>query len=383
MVKQLWVFVSMVIMLSFLCEKIAAQEVEADKAKSWSLSGRVQLQHLYDNSLDADEAATNNGFRMRRTRLQVKAKLNDWLSGKIQMEVRDNAPSLKDAEAKLKLFDKYAIRLGQFKVPVWREELRSSGSLFLVERSEAAGFLDMYYLSARNIGIEFNGAYKNGLSFALNYSNGSGEGIREDAGRSKYRVSHDTLFTALQSPNNGKLFTGRINYAIKEVAEIGLSIALNQLGNQVASLDLDNRGNVYAVAPDFGVYLPLGLDIEGGLAFGKISGDLLSGSSTGSVNMNFDDRSFNLADVTALWKKSLAGPVQQLGGLDGYGFAAGVSYIEPDTDTSDDEMINFRFGPVIYFGSQFKLQINGEVESYTDPDMDSVFKIRSQVTLNL
>ncbi|MEJ2545428.1 MAG: porin, partial [Calditrichaceae bacterium] len=151
-----------VVVLFVFSASLMAQDVEASKAKNWSLSGRVQLQHLYDNSIDADAAKNNNGFRMRRTRLQVKAKLTDWVSGKVQIEVRDNSPRLKDAEAKAKLFNNYALRLGQFKVPVWREELRSSGSLYLVERSHAAEFLVDNYLSARHIGLEVSGSYENG-----------------------------------------------------------------------------------------------------------------------------------------------------------------------------------------------------------------------------
>lgn len=354
--------------------QVFAQEVEASKAKNWSLTGRVQLQHLYDNSIDADAAKNNNGFRMRRTRLQVKAKLTDWVSGKIQIEVRDNAPRLKDAETKVKLFDNFALRLGQFKVPIWREELRSSGSLYLVERSPAAEFLVEEYLSARHIGMELSGSYKNGIGFAINYSNGAGEGVREDAGRSRFEEIDDTTFESINNVNNGKLFTARINVPIKKVAEIGLSFALNQLGNKIAEYGIDNEGNVYVIAPDFGVYLPIGLDIEGGLAFGSVSKDLIGAE---------DDEKFNLYDVTALWKLPLEKPLENLGGLDVFGFAAGISYIEPDTKTDDNEMLVLRFGPVIYFGKQFRLQVNGEVEQFSAPGSDDVFKIRSQFTLNL
>ena len=353
---------------------VFAQEVEASKAKSWSLAGRVQLQHLYDNSIESDAAKNNNGFRMRRTRLEVKAKLTDWISSKIQIEVRDNAPRLKDAEAIMKLYENYEVRLGQFKVPVWREELRSSGSLLLVKRSVAAAFLEENYLSSRHIGFEFAGKYKNGIGFAVNYSNGAGEGGREDAGRTRYTKVDDTTFVSLDEVNNGKLYTARINIPIKKIVEIGLSVSLNQLGNEIAEYGIDNKGNVYVIAPDFGLYLPFGLDIEGGFAIGALSKDLL-----GSVK----DENFNLFDVTAQWKKSLEKPIENLGGLDAFGFAGGISYIEPDTNTDDDEMLNFRFGPVIYFGKQFRLQVNGEIESMTAPDTDNVFKIRSQFTLNL
>ncbi len=353
---------------------LMAQSVEASKAISWSLAGRVQLQHLYDNSMDADSAANNNGFRMRRTRLEVKAKLTDWVAGKIQIEVRDNEPRLKDAEAKIKLYHDYEVRLGQFKVPVWREELRSSGSLLLVERSAAAAFLEEHYLSARHIGLELTGSYKNGIGFAVNYSNGAGEGGREDAGRTRYSQVDDTTFTSIDEINNGKLFTARINVPIKKIAQIGLSFALNQLGNEIAEYEIDNEGNIYVLAPDFGLYFPFDLEVEGGVAIGSISKDLLGSS---------DDEKFNLFDITAQYKKLLDRPIENLGGLDAFGFAGGISYIEPDTNTDNDEMLSYRFGPVIYFGKNLRLQVNGEVEDSTAPGTDDVFKIRSQVTINL
>ncbi|MEJ2543035.1 MAG: hypothetical protein P8Y99_03115, partial [Calditrichaceae bacterium] len=145
-------------------------------------------------------------------------------------------------------------------------------------------------------------------------------------------------------------------------------------GNEIEEYGINNEGNVYVIAPDFGVYLPMGLEIEGGLAFGSVSKDL-----TGSA----DDEKFNLYDVTALWKQSLEKPLENLGGLDAFGFAGGISYIEPDTETDDNEMLVIRFGPVIYFGKQFRLQVNGEVERNAAPGSDDVFKIRSQFTLNL
>lgn len=370
MCKYLMVFA----FLNILTVSLMAQEVEASKAKSWSMAGRVQLQHLYDNSLDADASTNNNGFRIRRTRLEVKAKLTDWVAGKIQIEVRDNAPRLKDAEAKIKFYDNYEVRLGQFKVPVWREELRSSGSLLLVERSVAAAFLEENYLSARHIGLEVSGLYKNGIGFTVNYSNGSGEGGREDAGRTRYSEVDDTTFTSIDEINNGKLFTARINVPINKIAEIGLSMALNQLGNEIAEYGIDNQGNIYVVAPDFGLYFPFGLDVEGGVAVGSISKDLLGSS---------DDEKFILFDITAQWKKSMEKPIENLGGLDAFGFASGISYIEPDTNTDDNEILSYRFGPVIYFGKNLRLQVNGEIEDSTTPGMDDVFKIRSQFTLNL
>jgi len=136
----------------------------------------------------------------------------------------------------------------------------------MVEQSAAAEFLVDTYLSARHVGIEFGGKFQNKVAFAMNYSNGAGEGGREDAGRTKSDVI-----------NNGKLIPARINVPVGQVIEIGVSYALNKLGRKQGSLN--DTGNVYAIAPDFGIYLPSNIDIEGGMAIGSISKDFAGGEN--------------------------------------------------------------------------------------------------------
>ena len=348
-----------------LCTNGWAQEVKTKNSKSWEVSGRIQLQYLYDTEIDGDAAQTNNGFRMRRGRLQAKGKLTDWISTKFQIELRDNDPRLKDAEAKIKLGKTLYARVGQFKVPVWREEfMRSSGSLLLVERSSAANFLITLGLSAQQIGIELGGRYKSGVSWAANISNGSGEGNREDAGRPK------SDFT-----NNGKLVIGRVNVPIGKKLQIGVSGAANRVGSNTGASD--NSGTIWAIAPDFGFYTFSGdkgkITVEGGLALGSISSDFLGTA---------DNVNFRVVEVTGRWTKKFAEPNPSLGGLDAVEFAVGISYVEPNDDVDDNETTTFRFGPAVYFGKNARLQVNGEIVDSSIPTEDTVFRIRAQTTFN-
>lgn len=350
------------VLMVFLGTSADAQEVKASKAKSWSLSGRVQLQHVYNTSVDSDASRTNNGFRVRRTRIQTKAKFTEYVSAKIQFDIRDNSPRLKDAEGKIKLFNKKAaLRFGQFKAPVWREEFkRSSGSLMLVERSAAAEFLADSYLSARHVGVELNAELGESFSAAINYSNGAGEGFRED-GRGK----SETI-------NNGKMIAARLDGKFGKTLQVGVSYASNTLGTNEAGMD--ETGPATVIAPDFGVYLGNGLDIEGGLAIGSFD-QMLTGSA--------EDISFMVYDVTAQWKSKLATPSDALGGMDAIGLALGFSGIDGNTDVDDNEATVLRFGPVFYFGKRTRLQINGESTSFSAEGVDSDFTIRSQFTVNL
>jgi hypothetical protein len=298
---------------------------------------------------------------IRRARLQTKAKLTDQVSGKIQIEVRDNSPRLKDAEGKIQVANDFFFRFGQFKVPVWREELRSSGKLLMVERSSVAEFLADTYLSARHVGIEFGGQIAQKGTFAVNYSNGAGEGGREDAGRNKNDVT-----------NNGKLFTARVNVPVGDIFELGVSGAINKIGNKIGTID--NSGNNSAIAPDFGVYMTNGITVEGGAAFGSVNNDYIGSEK---------NQSFVLFDVTGKYLSKFKGINQALGGMDAIEIAIGLSRLDPDKNISDNEATILRFGPGFYFGKQTILQINGEIEKYSAPNSETIFKIRSQFMVNL
>ena len=74
-------------------------EVKAKNSKSLQFSGRVQLQHAWNEAFSLiDETRTKHGYRLRRGRLQIDAKLSSFVSAKFQVEARDNSPCLKDAE---------------------------------------------------------------------------------------------------------------------------------------------------------------------------------------------------------------------------------------------------------------------------------------------
>ncbi|MFQ5632353.1 MAG: hypothetical protein ACE5I1_26585, partial [bacterium] len=220
------------------------------------------------------------------------------------------------------------LRFGQYKVPVWREELRSSSKLLLIERSHVAEFLGNLKLSVRHVGVEFGKKTDSGVDFAINLSNGAGEGGREDAGRTK----SDFI-------NNDKLLTGRVNIPVGEVFQIAVSGAMNKVGNAIGTSD--NSGTISAIAPDFGVYLDAGergkVEVEGGFVFGSIGKDFLESP---------DGSDFSLFDATGRYTYKLKKASENLAGMDVVEFAAGFSRLDVDNTV----MNVFRFGPAFYFG---------------------------------
>ena len=356
---------------------VISQEVKSSNSMSLNIAGRVQVQHLYNADIASDSALINNGLALRRFELNLKAKVNDYISSVVQFEFRVNAPRLQEAEIRLGFYKNYFLRVGQFKVPVWREELRSSGDLLLVERSVTAAVLVLTRLSERQLGLEFGSKYNSGIEWALNLSNGSGATNPE--------VTGSTKETDYQ--NNGKMVSGRINVPLGKTVQLGLSGAHNLYGNKIVKADTifqDNIGGIAAIAPDFGIYLPSGIDIEGGVVFGKSEDRfvVLKGDEPDKFSLGIGEVNFTMMDISARWKGKLAQANNNLAGVSGWELAAGVSYLDPDNDTSDDELLYLRLGPALRFGEKTRLQVNAELSQPSDSEKESIFRLRSQLTVN-
>ncbi|MEK7728309.1 MAG: hypothetical protein AAB354_07825, partial [candidate division KSB1 bacterium] len=158
---------------------------------------------------------------------------------------------------------------------------------------------------------------------------------------------------------------------------LGLSGVVNNVGTKVSTSTstTDNTGTITAITPDFGAYFTTGaksqVDIEGGLALGKISKEVFGPAATG-------DQSYTLFDVTGRWLTQMSAAKASLGGLDAFEFAAGFTLVDPDSDQPNSGSKYFRFGPALYFGKQTRLQFNAEFEMPEGEGAQDVFQIRSQ-----
>ncbi len=345
-----------------ICESgpATAQEVKTVNSKSWELNGLIQAQHSYNQDIASEAERTNEGFRLRRVRFQARAKLTDFIETNLQIDVRDNSPRLKDAEGRITLFQHYYVRAGQFKVPFWREELRSSSRLLLIERSAVAEFLIGQNISARHLGFELGRSSTSGLGFALNFSNGSGEGNKEDAGTRK-----DGVFI-----NNGKLLAGRANYVLSKSFQLGLAAAHNHVGNTIGTEN--TTGTISAIAPDLNWLLKTSerneVEFESGVVFGERKSE---------ANLP-SDRSFAGFDITGRYRSRAQTASANWGGLEGWELAGGFSWVDDNRDLSENETSYVRFGPALLFGKTVRLQFNGELVMPNAPGAENTFIVRSQ-----
>jgi phosphate-selective porin len=176
---------------------IKQQETEAVRKSFWlSAARQMQLtgytQIRYQN---LDEPNKNNGFDIRRARLDLKGNVTPFFGFRLQAEFADR-PKILDAYAEIKLADYFTITAGQFKLPFSLENLTSSNKLEMIDRAQSVEALAargkdvIGNQNGRDLGIQVGGVIlknKNGalLEYRLGIFNGSGINIADTANEAK------------------------------------------------------------------------------------------------------------------------------------------------------------------------------------------------------
>jgi len=117
------------------------------------IGGTVQVRYLF-NFLDddADDDDFESGFDIPRSDLSFSGKIYDSIQYKLSFRADDSA-DLRDAWARWNWDNGWGLQLGQYKLPVWREDYTSSSRQLAVERSVVD---DVFSPSrSQNIHIDF------------------------------------------------------------------------------------------------------------------------------------------------------------------------------------------------------------------------------------
>jgi len=109
-----------------------AQVVVSSKAMELRIDGRLHFQY---NQTSAEGAQLSNTFFVRRARLEVEARINDFVSGRIQPEFGEGTVGLRDAFVTLNFGPALRTTFGQFKRPFDVFELTSSSQILVIERA--------------------------------------------------------------------------------------------------------------------------------------------------------------------------------------------------------------------------------------------------------
>jgi hypothetical protein len=125
-----------------------------------NIGGQIQFRYILSFRDDENEGDDfSNGFQTRRTKIDLNGEIrNDWFFRVLGAFERDGGSFvLEEAFAGYKFANGVKARWGQFKLPLLREELVSSGRQLAVERS----LMNEAFTQDRSQGIELSYATEN------------------------------------------------------------------------------------------------------------------------------------------------------------------------------------------------------------------------------
>ncbi len=193
--------------------------------KSLGIEGFAQMRWQWDHrgAIGTTTDENDNFFRLRRLRLRATADWNKYFRVRLQLALQELAKGnvsgqvLEDAFVRIKRSDAIEFNFGQYKMPISREELRSSSEQLVIDRSPIVNdnFARSQWIS-RDIGLMFNGnLYGHDVPIEYFFGAWNGEGRNRPAD--------------FRDPNDAKIFGGRVEYSFLP----GFKIAASALGDPI------------------------------------------------------------------------------------------------------------------------------------------------------
>jgi hypothetical protein len=335
-----------------------AQVVVSSRAMELKIDGRLHFQY---NQTSAEGALLSNTFFVRRARLEVEAKVNDFISGRIQPEFGEGTVGLRDAFVTLNFGPGLHTTFGQFKRPFDVFELTSSSEILVIERAggvrgivgcagvdgvcSLSRFTEKLGYSDRDIGVMVDGALgTSGLKYYASITNGRGPNNDIDE-------------------NATKSYTGRVEYAVSGL-RIGGNLGVHDYPKD--STGTNAYANAFGVDVDWGHYETPGPHVQAGVLYGD-----------NWLNRGVTDPS---KFVTAQAIATYMFPVNDNKYLYGIEPLARASWGDPDTDVSDDEGWVFTPGLVFYLTGRNKIALN--VDVWKPAVGDTEYSIKAQTYLH-
>jgi hypothetical protein len=322
----------------FSAASAGAVEVES-KAEKITITGRVQTM-WFTSSIKGDP---NNEFIVRRARLALKIKANDWLSGMVEPDFApvDGKVDLKDAYVKMSPNDNIDFIVGQTKRRFDLFELTSSTQILVIERDGRIGrrkfptlsaFTETAGYSDRDVGLfVLTRTDKERFVFEGAVTNGAGSNKQTTIG--------------------AKAFQGRITGRPMQ----GRDLALN------AGVSVKPQRTVNAVNDTSTAY---NAAFEGSLEYGNfnrgphVQAGVVVGDNPFTYSAATDDfKSATSFQVIGSFKK----PVQNNRWLEAWEPVLRVDVSDPNTDVADDGGVLFTPGINLFVVNRSRLSANIDI----------------------
>ena len=343
----------MLVALALSATSAAAQVEVKSGAAEIKITGRLQA--MWDYSSAAEELTSI--FLIRRARITMEVKINDWIRGKIQPDYStgfglESGLRLKDAYIDFVFSEPFRIRMGQFKRPFDVFELTSSTQTLVIERTgfvrgadSCAGvgsvcsysrFTEKLGFSDRDVGIEFGGLIAGHWVWSASVTNGQ---VFEDIVTFSGATDTTNVFS------DGKSFGSRLEYRGSNL-KIGANVAAHDYANPVHLHQVD-YGLGYGADVDWGSYSSPGWHVKAGVT---------AGDNWKNLNSAGNPSNFWITQGILAYRWGIDS--SKVEGLEILGRA---SYADPDTDASDDEGVLLTPGFVTYFDGRNKAAINVDI----------------------
>jgi hypothetical protein len=344
------------------------------------VAGRAQVQFRAaggDSTAAFPGTGVNNGFEVRRLRIQTDVRFGDNMLLAIQPSFEMGAFRMRDAYLRVGLTPQFGVTLGQEKSPFQRYELNSSNNLLSIERgvrilglSGREGLNDLLvnngYGSQDLGGFVDYAAPGNKVTVKLGVSNGSRESAADVNNAKSFfgRATATVMTNADDQPvlQVGASFASRDRAVCNAAANGGLGCT-----TQIAFF-ADSSLQTTAFGADFewGGFRP-GWHVIADFATGdNVRFRINSGRNSANVRNTADSNVVNFmgVHVVGAYRLTTGGPDTRVVKL--IEPALRVDYLDPNTDASNDEGLLVTPVLNVYFGATVVLRAGLDFYRYKD-----------------
>lgn len=350
----------------------------AAQAPTVQVQGRIQVQYRAssgDSSGNYNTSQVSNIFEVRRLRMQTNVRFGDNITLAIQPSFEMAALRMRDAYLRVGLSPRLGVTIGQEKSPFQRYELNSSNNLLSIERG--VRILRLANREGLNDLLTNNGYTSHDLGAFVDYAGPDNKLTFKVGVQSGSRESATDV-------NNAKSFYGRataiaiMNADNQPVLQLGASFASRDraicqtLGTPASTCtayfaDSSKRTTAIGVDAEWGGFRP-GLHVFADFATGD-NVPIATRKATGRNTGNLDSASAPITkflgfSLIGAYRVNTSGPDTRL--IKFFEPAVRVDYLDPDTDTGDNEGILITPVLNIYFANTVVLRAGLDFYSYTD-----------------
>jgi hypothetical protein len=367
------------LLLPFLATAAAAQ------VPNVRVAGRVQVQYRAsggDSTASFNPGAVstvNNGFEIRRLRIQTDVRFGDNINLAIQPSFEMGALRMRDAFMRIGLNPRFGVTLGQEKSPFQRYELNSSNNLLSIERG--VRILGLGGKEALNDLLTGNGYTSHDLGAFVDFAAPDSKLTLKVGVQNGSRESSTDV-------NEAKSFFGRATAIVltnaddQPVLQIGASFAardraicsappatcLTAAAAKTFYADSSKATTAFGIDLEWGGFRP-GLHVILDFATGDNVRSALrvtAGRNTGNL-LNTADSSiatFRALHVVGAYRLMTTGADTRLVKM--FEPALRLDYTDPNTDVADDQGLLVTPVVSVYFGNTVVLRAGLDLYRYTD-----------------